>query len=435
VLALCGCAYSLVHDGGVNRAKAEQIENGLQKLRGLEFVTSVPIVVKNRDQTERIMAAEIARDHSDEELRIGGITGAMTGLYPHGIDLKGETLKLLRSQIAGFYEPHAKEMVLVEDAVDLGFWNNATAFVTRRDVAGEALLAHELTHALQDQHFRIDASFERIKDNDDESLALKAVAEGDATIAGLGYVSGQPVGSVIDSVVSHMAGLPESSAAEYPGVPEGLIEPLLFQYSAGVRFAAEAWRRGGWAAVNAVYAKPPRSTQQIMQPALYFDRPSPPARISLGGYQEMFKDWKQVDDDTYGELLLSIILKRNLGPQAPALATLPRWAGDRIIVLEKGQSLTLLWMVAFHDPESAGKFGDAYRGILRHLPGEVSPYGVEVRSTSVFIVIGVGANRFGQLAPVVWKFSTVMSATPAGQPASPPHAEIAPSALAPASAG
>jgi hypothetical protein len=410
VLALWGCAYSLVHHGRVNRAKAEQIENGLQKLRGLDFVTSVPLVIKNREQTERIMAAEIARDHSDEDLRIGGLTGAMTGLYPHGIDLKAETLKLLRSQIAGFYEPHSKEMVLVDDAVDLGFWNGATAFVTRRDVAGEALLAHELTHALQDQHFQIDAKFERVKNNDDESLALKAVAEGDATIAGLGYVSGHPDSSTIEFVVSHLAGLPQSFATEYPNVPTGLSTPLLFQYSAGVRFVGEAWRRGGWDAVNALYANPPLSTQQIMQPELYFDRPSPPARISLSGYQELLKDWKRVDDDTYGELLLSVILKRNLAAQAPAFAALPQWAGDRIIVLEKGQSLTLLWFIAFRDAESAEKFGEAYRSILRNLPGEVSPYGVEVRSTTVFIAIGAGANRFGQLAPAVWKSSTVMNA-------------------------
>jgi hypothetical protein len=407
LIALWGCAYALVHDGSVNHAKADRIETGLQQLRGLDFVTNVPLVVTSREQTEQIMAAEIARDHSDEDLRIGGLSGAMTGLYPRGIDLKAETLKLLRSQIAGFYEPRRKEMVLVDDAVDLGFWNDATAFLTRRDAAGEALLAHELTHALQDQHFQIDAKFEQVKNNDDKSLALKAVAEGDATIAGLAYVSGRSGGSTIDSVVSHLAGLSQSFATESPEVPAGLSTPLLFQYSAGVRFVAEAWRRGGWPAVNALYANPPRSTQQIMQPELYFDRPSPPARITLDGYHDLLKDWKKVDDDTYGELLLSVILKRNLGAQAPALTTLPRWAGDRILVLEKGHSLTLLWFIVFRDSESAERFGDAYRGILKRLPGEVSPFEVEVRFTTVFVAIGAGANPFGPLASAVWKSSTV----------------------------
>src|ERR1700675_3289394 len=151
MLALCGCAYTLVHDGAVNQTKAQEIEAGLERFRGLDFNTPVPLVLKTRDQALAMMQAEIARDHTEEQLHIGSLTGAMTGVYPPGMDLEAETLKLLRSQVAGFYEPHTKQMVLVEGGIDIGFWNSAAGFVTRRDLVGEILLAHELTHALQDQ--------------------------------------------------------------------------------------------------------------------------------------------------------------------------------------------------------------------------------------------------------------------------------------------
>ncbi|HXZ88952.1 MAG TPA: hypothetical protein VEF07_10290 [Candidatus Binataceae bacterium] len=413
VIVLCGCAYALVHGGTVDVAKADQVKSGIQKIRELNFKSPVPLVVKTRDEAERIMIAEIARDHSDEDLRIGGLTGAMTGLFPPGIDLKGETLKLLRSQIAGFYEPHEKQMVLVEDRGGFGFWNGAAQFVTRRDPAGEMLLAHELTHALQDQAFGIDAMLKRVKDNDDRSLALKSVAEGDATLAGFAYIAGGLTNTSVDAVVSKLANLPEAFNAESGDVPEGLSTPLLFQYSGGTRFVGEAWRRGGWAKVNALYANPPASTQQIMQPELYFDHPSPPARITIAGYADALKGWKQVDDDTYGELLLGVILKRNLPARAPALGTLPNWAGDRILVFEKGKALTLVWIIAFRNDASAAQFARAYGSILDHLRGENNPHRVEARSATVLIVIGQDPANLAQLASDLWMSSKVDRIVPA----------------------
>jgi len=420
VIVLCGCAYALVHGGAVDSAKADQVKTGIQKLRQLNFKAPVPLVVKTRDEAERIMIGEIARDHSDEDLRIGGLTGAMTGLFPPGIDLKAETLKLLRSQIAGFYEPREKQMVLVEDKGALGFWNGAAQFVSRRDPAGEMLLAHELTHALQDQAFGIDAMLKRVKDNDDRSLALKSVAEGDATLAGFAYIAGGLTNTSVDTVVSKLANLPEAFNAEATDVPEGLSTPLLFQYSAGTRFVAEAWHRGGWAKVNALYANPPASTQQIMQPEFYFDHTSPPASINIAGYEDVLKGWKQVDDDTYGELLLGVILKRNLPARTPALSTLSNWAGDRILVLEKGKALTLLWIIAFRNTASAAQFAAAYGGVLDHLRGENNPHRVEARSTTVLIVIGQGPGNLAQLASSLWRSSTVdrIDSSPPISPAS-----------------
>ena len=124
------------------------------------------------------------RDYTDNRLEADWVAGALTGLYPAGLDLKAESLKLLKSQVAGFYDPHGKEMVLVEGGADVGVWNNAAQFMIQRDVVGEMLLAHELTHALQDQNFDLESSLDKVKDNDDRALALKSVAEGDATHRG-----------------------------------------------------------------------------------------------------------------------------------------------------------------------------------------------------------------------------------------------------------
>jgi hypothetical protein len=406
-LALCGCAYTLVHDGAVNQTKAQEIESGLEGFRGLDFNAPVPLVLKTRDQALEMMRTEITRDHTDEQMRIGSLTGAMTGVYPAGMDLKTEALKLLRSQVAGFYDPHGKQMVLVEGSVDIGFWNSAAGFVTQRDLVGEMLLAHELTHALQDQHFHIEEMIDKVKDNDDRDLALKAVAEGDATLAGYGYVVGNLNEASRDAIIDRMDQLPQTVAAQSHNTPLGLSAPMVFEYADGVRFVAEAYRRGGWTAVNAMYADPPQATLEILHPDLYFDHRAQLVEINLSGYQNLLEGSTKADDDTYGALLLKMIIQRNQGMTAPEIELVDHWSGDRIITLQNGRALTVLWIVSFRDSETATRFGAVYASILDRISQPGMPHRVAVKAPNVLIAIGDGARKFDRLAPAIWQASTI----------------------------
>jgi hypothetical protein len=405
-LALAGCGYPLIHDGKIDQKQAESVEARVAQIRELDFTRQVPVVINTPDQAQRAIVAQIARDHSDEDLRIGSESGAMTGLYPSNIDLKRQTLELLRNEIIGFYNPDTKQMVIIERP-----HNQASLEIDGLAPSMSAMvLAHELTHALQDQHFGLEKMLKRVKDNDDRTLALKCVAEGDATLAGFGYVAGRLDSANVQSLVSRLDALPADSAVQEHHVPRAITVPMMFQYSGGSHFVAEAWRRGGWSAVDQIYRNPPRSSQQIMQPELYFDHPTPPVHIEVAGYEGLLKGWKKVDDDTYGELLLKLIFQRGLAPQAPAFDTLPRWAGDRIITLQKGEELTLLWLVAFHDEAAAREFADTYSRILDHLGGKSNPHGIAAHNTAVFIAIGPGARDFARLQPAIWKASRISPA-------------------------
>jgi len=406
VFALAGCGYPLVHGGQVDQKQAVSVEASIARIRKLDFTRQVPVVINTPDQARQTIIAQIARDHSDEDLRIGGASGAMTGLYPPNIDLKRQTVELLRDQVIGFYNPDTKQMVIIQRPQDHASID-MQGFGPRMDAM---VLAHELTHALQDQHFGIEKMLDRVKDNDDQTLALKSVAEGDATLAGFGYIVGHLDSANIELLVNQLEPLLADSAVQGHGIPLAVTVPMLFQYSGGSHFVAEAWRRGGWPAVDQLYRNPPRSSQQIMQPELYFDHPTLPLHIELTGYEDLLPGWKKVDDDTYGELLLKLIFQRNLAPQAPAFATLPRWAGDRIITLQKGNELTLLWLIVFHDQAAAREFADTYSQILDHLGGKSNPHGIATRAAAVFITIGPGAKDYVQLQPAVWKASRISSA-------------------------
>src|SRR6185437_9509452 len=155
------------------------------------------------------------------------------------------------------------------------------------------------------------------------------------------------------TIVEHFAATPENFQPESGGAPLALSGPMMFQYSAGTRFVAEAWRRGGWAAVDVLYRNPPWSSQQIIEPALYFDDPAPRLKITVAGYQHVLAGWKKVDQDTFGELLLRIMLERNLPAHSPALLLPQAWAGDRMVTLQREGALTLLWLIVIHDQASA----------------------------------------------------------------------------------
>ncbi|HEX4209061.1 MAG TPA: hypothetical protein VHY56_01610 [Candidatus Binataceae bacterium] len=421
LIAAGGCAYTIVHDGAVNQTRAEQVEQGIARFRQLSFVSPVPLVVKSRDQVQQMLLTELKRNHTDEELNLGGETGAMTGVYPPAMNLKSSTLSLMHSQIAAFYNPHDKQMVLVEGAINLSLWNSAANLITRRDPTGEMILAHELTHALQDQHFHLERMMNAVKDNDDRDLALKALAEGDATLSGFGYVNGNLDNAALNTILLRLADLPKTLAAQSGNLPLGLSAPMVFQYYDGARFVADGYRRGGWSAVDAIYRDPPQATLQIMRPDLYFNHTFRPANVTLDGYQPFLKDWQKADDDTYGAFLLQVILRRNLGDNSPEVALADQWTADRLIVLRKGSALTILWLVRFSGDGGAAKFAADYTRILNGI--QVShPFRIATKSNEVFIAIGGGSRAFNQFAPAVWNSSNV---TPAPRAT---HILMAPSA-------
>jgi hypothetical protein len=421
-IAFSGCAYSLINGGKVNQTQAGNVEQGIQGIRELNFKSHVPLVLKTPDEVEQMVIADLKRDYTDQQIVADGKAGSMLGLFPPGMDLKAESIKLLKSQIAGFYDPHEKQMVLVKGAATGGFSDRMLEFVVQRDLINDMLLAHELTHALQDQNYALQDQLDKLKNNSDREIALKSVAEGDATLAGFAYIAGRMDNAVAATLTDHLRDLPETFAAQSKDTPEGLSYPLIFQYSDGTRFVSEAYKRGGWRAVDALYLKPPQSSQQIINPELYFDHPLPPAEVQVGGYQQNLKDWKEADADTFGELSIQLILQLGIGKVAPEVALAKKWAGDRMVVLSRGDDIAVIWMVAFRDENTARSFEQSYRALLDRTRALV-PHHVERLGNAVLVITGAIASQSSSLAPAVWKASKIGSVKPPAESAHPLKAD------------
>lgn len=430
VTALMTCAFSGARFETVS-VDQNKVETGIQQIRQLKLKTPVPIFHKTRAQAAQIMLNEIKADKGQAEQDDARIAaGTMLGRYHRAADLKAQSVKLYLSQIEAFYDSHKKEMVILEGArqvsEEFGF-----QLVSYGDWRDNMILAHELTHALQDQNFEIGARSERIADNSDALLAFKSLVEGDATLAGFAYVRGGMDDTLADFITAHLTDLPQVSAAKSKDVPDALSVPFLFQYAEGTAFVREAYRRGGWDSVDAALRNPPESSQQIIDPSLYFDHLTRPLRIEVDGYQHALAGWNQTLQDTYGELALRLILQLAYGKDASQVDVARRWAGDRMVVLTRGKDETVIWMLAFNDEQGASLFADFYRKVLDTVDGTSNAKGVASEAgapaahdlaqvgNQVLVVVGPGATQFATLAPAVWKASKVSDPNPPAPPPAP----------------
>jgi hypothetical protein len=387
----------------------------IQSIRQLKFKYPVPYRSLTTDQALAILRADEKRHGEEQKDRLAARVGAMLGLLPPGTDPEMASMRVLRRQLGGFYDFDLKELVVIKD----GFAHSSLArSMPPQELRAITLmvLAHELTHALQDQNFGLGAELDRVEDEDDPALALRAVAEGDATIAGIAYLAGRMDDRVAQVVVAHIPDMYRAFAADTRDVPSAIAETFLFQYTDGARFVARAYHRGGWNAVDALYRRPPTSTQQILSPGLYFDSHAPVPAVMLRGYQQALPQWKKLDAGTFGELGLREVIGNAIGKSAADLALAREWAGDRAAALGKGDSLAVIWMVAFRAAPAAQTFAAKYSIALDRIHGACVGHRVERRDRVVLALVGFDAAQAASVAPAIWAESTVSAPPPAVAP-------------------
>jgi hypothetical protein len=407
--AATACRPGLAQDqstGQSAKQAAAEAEKAVQTVRGLRLKDKVPIIQVSSEQAATMLGKEIDREYTPEQLETDGLAGALIGLYPRAINLRAANLQLLQSQVIAFYDFHTRQMILVQGALQREFPGQPPELQEKLHFM---ILTHEFTHALQDQNFNFGAEEKKLKNDGDRDLALHSVAEGDATLSGYACMLGGMNPAVLSTLVSNLSNLSETFTGGAAGVPRGVSEPLVFQYTDGVKFVAEAYRRGGWDGVDKLYKDPPQSTQQIIDPALYYEHAVLPDRIKVAGYESILSGWHKADEDTLGELGLRIIFENELAKNSPDAELAAKWAGDRIAMLRRDKAASVIWLIAFRDPDSAAHFAKVYGKILDHVHGRRVAHRIEAKADAVLVVVGAPAVLFKTLAPAVWEASTITS--------------------------
>jgi hypothetical protein len=331
---------------------ADEVLAQMSKLISLPILSPLKKSMKSRDEIRAYLLQKMKEDKDAGKRYADQKTMEKFGLLPKDYPLEQTLVKVLTEQIAGLYDPDSQEFFIAD-------W---TSPADERPV-----MSHELTHALQDQHFHIDKWTDAAKPNDDGELARDAVIEGSAMAAMLDYeLAGKgSIRDLGDFDPSMLMGDLDSSP-ELAKAPKVLQDELLFPYLSGVTFTQhllKAWN--GWPDFYQVFAKPPVSTQQIMHPDLYLQGVVP-ARIDLPATQGVLSsEWKKLDENDMGEFGVQEILKQFL-PKIRSASLAAAWAGDRYSIFEnqKNKRTLLLFRIRLSSDAAAARFFGAYSEVL-----------------------------------------------------------------------
>jgi hypothetical protein len=337
---------------------ADEVLAQMSKILSLPIKEPLKKTLRSKQEVRDYLIREDKEDKKDAERYADAKTLEAFGLIPKGFPLDSFMLDVLTDQVAGLYDPKAKEFYIAD-------WIPVDEQRT--------VMSHELTHALEDQSFHIDSWIKAARPNDDAELARDAVSEGSAMAAMVDYEMLDQKVSVRDvpdvtlliraGALSEMDKDPNLAKA-----PLYIRDELLFPYLAGTGFTQEFLKaHTGWQDLHIIFQNPPVSTQQIIHPDLYLHGVKPET-VALPEWKTVVPaDWKLLEENTMGEFGLEEILKQFLDENRAELLA-PAWKGDRYAVFEdaKTKSTPLLFRLALDSPDDAAHFFGQYSEALEH---------------------------------------------------------------------
>jgi hypothetical protein len=337
------------------------------KQTGLPIKKEVKRRLTSRDEVEGYLTKHM-KDEDVKRLQRSELVLKKFGLLPRDFDLEKLLVALLREQVAGYYDPKTKTVNLLD-------------WVPMEEQ--EPVMAHELTHALQDQAVGLDKWMKRGEkdlgemrkeptpadiENDEMDDSREAVVEGQAEAVMLQYELA-PVGrsiqdspDLVDAMESQMANGTDDSKV-FKDAPIFLRESLTFPYSYGLKFEVKLLEKGGKAkAFAGVLARPPHTTRQIMQPETYLagEQIAPMPVIE---FKHDFKDYVKFDIGAMGEFDVAVLIEQYAGKKLSE-RLYPEWRGGYYYAAHpKGDPtapLGLMYVSRWSSPEKASEFADIY---------------------------------------------------------------------------
>jgi len=344
-------------------AATEEVLKETSDLRQLSIVRPVQSSTQSRAEIERAVIKNLDEDVSAADMHAAEVTLKKLGLAPADFQYRALMIRLLTEQVAGYYEPKSRQFHLADwiDAEDQ-----------------KPVMAHELTHALQDQHFDLRRFEHWPKGDSDAELAAHALIEGDATLAMFLYVSSNPVRALTFLKSLGSMGVETKELEQAPRI---VRESLLFPYQEGLNWTRALHKEGGWPAVSQAFTTLPQSTEQIIHPEKYLIHEAP-VKITLADLtgvlnqstrnsagSKILTTWKRIASDVNGEWGSYLLLDQFLKSPAESRRAAAGWAGDRYAVYESSQGQVVFVSATTWDSEKeAAEFFDAYcnRTALRY---------------------------------------------------------------------
>src|SRR6202034_4232233 len=354
--------------------EAEELFHSVDEILAFDSQrTGLPIKkqVKRRLTSRDEVVAYLTKHMKDEDvkrLQRSELVLKKFGLLPRDFDMEKLLVDLLREEVAGYYDPKTKTVNML-DWVPLE--------------EREPVLAHELTHALQDQSIGLDKWMKKgdkdlgeIKrdptpediENDEIDDAREAVIEGQAQAMMFQYALA-PTGHSITSSPALVGAMEEETLTGTPGTkvfndaPIFLKASLTFPYSYGMDFVIKLMQAGGKEKAFAGLLKnPPHTTRQIMEPQTYLaGEVIEPMRVP--DFKRDFSNYKKFDIGAMGEFDVAVLIEQYAG-RPISKYMYPEWRGGYYYAAkvkdDASAPLGLLYISRWSSPQTASQFAGIY---------------------------------------------------------------------------
>jgi hypothetical protein len=356
LILLCLCAGTLATRSHAQNAGTGTAQNAAiisttdavlketSELRELPILRPVKSGAQSRSEIERMIIKNLDTDTTPAEMHATEVLLRVFGLAPKNFAYKPFLIKLLTEQVAGYYDPKAQQFYLA-DWIELE--------------GQKPVMAHELTHALQDQHFNLKRFEKWPKGDSDAELAAHALIEGDATLAMTVYLAKHPM--VALAFIRSVQGQ-QISSEQFKRAPRVLRESLMFPYEQGSAWATQVYRRGGWEMISKAYEKLPQSSEQILHAEKYFAYEAP-VKVTIPDLKQLLgPKWKLLDTDVNGEWGYYLILDEYINNTTESKRAAAGWGGDQFVLYESAGSADafIAQFTSWDTAADAREFFDAY---------------------------------------------------------------------------
>jgi hypothetical protein len=278
------------------------------------------------------MATEVedafVEDYPAEEAEEDERILAMLGAIPPTLDLRETLSGFVGEQVVGFYDPDTGDLAVLGSGGPM-------------DPVEKVTLAHELDHALTDQALGIPLEEPTPEGQEDAALAVRALVEGDATLA-MSLFAARSLSFEEQLSFDFSSFSDQGAVRELAQVPHYIVRTMLFPYLEGLLFVCNLKLEGGWEAVNAAYLEPPTTSAQILFPQRYQAGegavdPRDPGRLP--------EPWSRADVSAFGAADLLFLFEAPGGNLAEALEgpvdLAAGWAGGELHLWTRGDDSAL----------------------------------------------------------------------------------------------
>jgi hypothetical protein len=351
-------------------AQASPLRPGMdavEEIRGRKFLHDVKTVAIDRADLSKHLRAQMVQSTPYSLDDWTTVLRALQLVDPQTKDLVPKLLTLYESQVLAFYDPQAHTYYSIKQLPKLP---GDAAKLTDPKTLEEMVMVHELTHALQDQHFKLGDREKALMTDTDANLAYHSVLEGEAVLVMIAHIlgkSGLDFNEVVrdDAMLGMISSAAQAEQMIDPSTPKYFAEMLKFPYLEGLKFVVAAYRRGGWRALDAIHADPPRTTREIYHPEEYFARTFKPRAF------DATKPANAISAEHLGEFHWRFLVGAD---------NARGWVNDRVIIArDKKVQVETTW----DSPARAKAFAAAYGAFLekRGLTATVKQDGANVNAS------------------------------------------------------